>query len=92
MALNLGPITPEMMKSLEEAKARECEFWERHGVSDEGHRTGQATPAHRAWVKAVEHEYRLMGKEVRVHLDTPIARKAFILGYRAALNVSTSEE
>ncbi len=90
MALNLGQITPEMMKSLEEAKVRECEFWARHGVSDEGHVTGQATPAHRAWVKAVEHEYKLMGKEVRVHLDTPIARKAFIIGYRAALKNTDS--
>lgn len=78
-------ITPEMAKSLEEARLREQEFWQRHGIGDEGQiDTGFASEAHRAWVGAVEHEYKLMGKDTRVHLDMPISRKAFILGFRMA--------
>lgn len=80
-------ITPEMEKVMIEAIERQKAFFNRHDISDEDatRTTGIATPAHRAWVKAVEREYGLMGKEVRVHLDTPLARKAFILGYRMAL-------
>jgi hypothetical protein len=81
MALKLGTITPEMMKALADAKNREQKFWDRHGISGEG-TIGVVSEAHRAWVKAVEHEYNLMGKESRVYLDMPIARRAFILGYR----------
>jgi hypothetical protein len=76
-------ITPELMRALAESKKREEEFWTRHGISDEG-AIGVVSKAHRAWVLSVEKEYKLMGKDCRVHLDTPIARKAFILGYRMA--------
>ena len=71
-----------MEEALAEAKEREDEFWARHDISDEG-APDKVTDAYKAWVAAVELEYDTMGKSVRVHLDTPIARKAFILGYRA---------
>ena len=79
-------ITPEMMTALEESHKREREFFERHGQAkffDED-RGPMATPARAAWVKAVELEYNKMGKDVRVHLDTPLARKAFCLGFLMA--------
>jgi len=76
-----------MEQTLLEAVKREDEFFDRHQCSNEkeARLTGQASPAHQAWVRAVEREYILMGKEVRVHLDTPIARKVFILGFNAAV-------
>jgi len=79
-------ITPEMIKTLEEAKSREDAFFLRHGIESESDsdKTGIASVARRAWVKAVELEYKTMGRDVRVHLDTPLARKAFILGFRQA--------
>jgi len=87
MALNLGPITPEMMKTLEEATVREEAFFMRHGLECEAEckKTGFTSEAHRSWVKSVEHEYKLMGKESRVHLDTPLARKAYVLGYKRGM-------
>lgn len=87
-------ITPEMERALVQAMADQTAFWKRHGIEseDDTRTTGIATPAHRAWVSAVEREYGLMGKEKRVHLDTPIARKAFILGFRMAKNVLPPSE
>lgn len=73
-----------VLEQLAEARHREDEFFARHGFPDAGremHETGKATPALRDWVKAVEHEYKLMGNDVRVHLDMPISRKAFLLGW-----------
>lgn len=72
------------LKAIEEGKEREDEYFKRHGIDNSHGPNGEANPAHKAWVKAVEHEYGLMGKESRVHLDMPISRKAFITGYRAA--------
>lgn len=80
-------ITDEMMKTLKESKDREDAFFKRHGVDNSHGPTGQANEAHRAWVKAVELEYKLMDKDSRVHLDMPISRKAFILGYAASKSV-----
>lgn len=74
----MAAATPLLLESMK----REQEFWDRHDISSEGDKSGKASPAHRAWVKAVELEYELMGRDSRVHLDTPLARKAFILGYR----------
>lgn len=76
-------LTPEIEKALLEAKAREDAFFKRHEVDNSHGPEGQANEAHRAWVSAVDIEYKLMGEDVRVHLDTPLARKAFILGYSA---------
>jgi hypothetical protein len=79
-------IPEHLVKTLIEATEREFAFWDRHDISSEKDtsKTGQATPAHRAWVQAVGLEYGLMPPEShgRCHLDTPIARKAFILGFR----------
>lgn len=81
--MNPSPlITEEMLKALDEAKEREDDFFARHGIDNQGRDPDALYQlAHKAWVKTVETEYKLMGKEVRVHLDTPIARKAFILGF-----------
>ena len=76
-------ITPEMERALLEAARRENEFWDRHGLPQEKETrlTGQASDAHRSWVQAVEKEYDSTKSDSRAMLDTPIARKAFILGF-----------
>ncbi len=81
MSVN-GTITEEMGKALLEGMKKEEDFFRRHGIPHEVNRSAQATDAHRAWVKAVEHEYRTTpAVDGRVMLDTPIARKAFIVGF-----------
>lgn len=76
-------ITPEMSAPLQDAIIREIEFWARHGIEHEADtRTSvNSSEAYGAWVAAVELEYKSKEGPGRVHLDTPIARKAFILGY-----------
>lgn len=86
MALNLGEITPEMMKQLDESKKREDEFFDRHGIDNSDCPRGHANPAHRAWVKFVEREYKLTGSSSAY--NSPMARKAFIVGFHAYKAVS----
>lgn len=80
-------VTPDMVRALEEARAREDAFWERNGIPEEGangemRKTGKASEAWRAWVAACEAEYDWSGAgSARRFLDTPAARQSFILGF-----------
>jgi hypothetical protein len=80
-------ITPELAKQLEESYLREIEWFKNHGIDyhvDVNDKTGQATPAHRAWVKSCEHEHKVNGYSGSMNF--PLSRKMFILGYLKSRN------
>jgi hypothetical protein len=86
MNVNPRPFTPEERKLLDESAARaqqrEDEFYKRHHLLDEG-KPGFESEAHIAWARAAENEYRLTKfGGGRVLLFTPLAKLAFLLGYR----------
>lgn len=78
-------ITPEMEKLLVEGYQREIKWFKNHGIDYHIHvnnKTGQATPAHKAWVKVCEDEHEMSGASGS--LNFPLSRKMFILGYLKA--------
>ena len=89
--MKLGEITPQMLADIDELKKREDEFFKRHGFDYQTSESGMASEPHRQWVKVVEHEYNLVGKEKRVMCDSPMARKMFVLGYLKAKSAEKSE-
>lgn len=83
-----------ILKTLDEAKAREVEFFKRYGFSHEeaNSKQGQASEAHMAWVKVCENEYKKVADSPsRLSCDSPMARKMFVLGYLIAKNLYNNE-
>jgi hypothetical protein len=78
-------ITKAMLQAMDEGKKREDEFFSRHNIEHEQMHNSERSKAYKAWRSAVDHEYACFPPENgRVHLDTPLARKAFILGFNKA--------